>query len=65
VNAMAIDMGRGKEGIRIIDLFGGQEDLKNKIIRAVGDPRERFSEDALRMLRAIRFSVTLGRRMAD
>jgi poly(A) polymerase/tRNA nucleotidyltransferase (CCA-adding enzyme) len=62
INAMAIDVGRRKkeEGIRIIDLFGGQEDLKNKIIRAVGDPRERFSEDALRMMRAVRFSVTLG-----
>jgi poly(A) polymerase/tRNA nucleotidyltransferase (CCA-adding enzyme) len=62
INAMAIDVGRMKveEGIRIIDLYGGQEDLKNKLIRAVGDPRERFSEDALRMMRAVRFSVTLG-----
>jgi len=62
INAMAIDVGRRKveEGIRIIDLYGGQKDLKNKIIRAVGDPRERFSEDALRMMRAVRFSVTLG-----
>ena len=62
INAMAMDAGRRKkeEGIRIIDLFGGQKDLKNKIIRAVGDPRERFSEDALRMMRAVRFSVTLG-----
>ena len=62
INAMAMDAGRRKkeEGIRVIDLFNGQEDLKNKIIRAVGDPRERFSEDALRMMRAVRFSVTLG-----
>ena len=44
----------------IIDLFGGQEDLKNKIIRAVGDANERFDEDALRMMRAVRFAVTLG-----
>ena len=44
---------------KIIDLFGGQEDLKNKTIRAVGNPEERFSEDALRMLRAVRFSTTL------
>jgi len=44
----------------IIDLFNGQKDLKNKIIRAVGDPMERFNEDALRVLRAIRFSVELG-----
>ncbi len=45
----------------IIDLFGGQEDLKNKTIRAVGDPNERFDEDALRMMRAVRFAVTLGK----
>ncbi len=44
----------------LIDPFSGQEDLKNKIIRAVGKPEERFNEDALRMLRAVRFSVTLG-----
>jgi len=44
----------------IIDLFGGQDDLKKKIIRAVGDPDERFDEDALRMMRAVRFAVTLG-----
>lgn len=48
-----------KGGLKIIDLFGGQEDLKNKIIRAVGNPDERFSEDALRMLRAVRFAVEL------
>ncbi len=44
----------------IIDLFGGQKDLKKKIIRAVGDANERFDEDALRMMRAVRFAVTLG-----
>ncbi len=43
----------------LIDLFGGQEDLKNKIIRAVGNPEERFEEDALRMLRAVRLATTL------
>ena len=43
----------------IIDYFKGQEDLENKIIRAVGNPKERFSEDALRMLRAVRFAATL------
>jgi poly(A) polymerase/tRNA nucleotidyltransferase (CCA-adding enzyme) len=43
----------------LIDLFSGQEDLENKLIRAVGDANERFNEDALRMMRAIRFSVTL------
>lgn len=40
----------------IIDLYQGQEDLKNKIIRTVNDPYDRFSEDALRILRALRFS---------
>jgi len=45
---------------KIIDPFNGQKDLKNKIIRAVGNPEDRFSEDALRMMRAVRFAVTLG-----
>lgn len=44
----------------ILDLFGGEKDLKNKIIRAVGEPMDRFKEDALRMMRAIRFSSELG-----
>lgn len=44
---------------KIIDLFGGQEDLKNKIIRVVGRAEDRFAEDALRMLRAVRFAVSL------
>lgn len=44
----------------LVDPFGGQEDLKNKIIRAVGDPARRFQEDALRLMRAIRFSAQLG-----
>ena len=46
--------------IKIIDLYNGQSDIENKIIRAVGDPLERFSEDALRMIRAVRFSAKLG-----
>ena len=45
--------------LTIIDPFCGQEDLKNKFIRAVGEPEERFSEDALRMMRAVRFAVVL------
>ncbi|MFA5871883.1 MAG: CCA tRNA nucleotidyltransferase [Parcubacteria group bacterium] len=49
-----------KASYEIIDLFGGQKDLKERIIRAVGDANERFDEDALRMMRAVRFSVTLG-----
>lgn len=44
----------------LIDLFDGQEDLKNKIIRAVGKANDRFNEDALRMMRAIRFASTLN-----
>ena len=49
----------------IVDEFGGMEDLKNKIIRCVGDPKERFGEDALRMLRAVRFAAQLGFTLAD
>jgi len=44
----------------IIDLYGGQQDLQRGIIRCVGDPEVRFREDALRMLRALRFSAQLG-----
>ena len=63
VNAIALkirDRGGTGEGQSLVDPYGGQEDLKNKIIRAVGDPEDRFSEDALRMLRAVRFATTLG-----
>jgi len=55
VNAMAMD----KEG-NITDLFGGQEDLKNKLLRTVGDAKLRFQEDALRIFRLFRFSAQLG-----
>lgn len=55
VNAMALC----KDG-KIIDNFGGIEDLKKGILRAVGDPVERFTEDALRILRAVRFSSEYG-----
>jgi len=55
INAMAMDV----EG-NVTDLFGGQKDLKSKIIKTVGKAEERFSEDALRMLRAVRFATTLG-----
>lgn len=54
VNALAFNEEKG-----LIDYFGGIEDLNNKIIRAVGEPNKRFQEDALRMLRAIRFSAKL------
>ena len=59
VNAMAIELKNKK--INIIDPFNGQEDLKNKIIKAVGKSEKRFSEDALRMMRAVRFATTLGK----
>lgn len=54
VNAMAYSKKTGT-----VDLFGGQNDLKNKIIRCVGDPDRRFNEDALRILRALRFASAL------
>lgn len=54
VNAMAYSRKTG-----IVDLFGGQDDLKNRIIRCVGDPDRRFNEDALRILRALRFASSL------
>lgn len=54
INAMAMD-----DQLRVIDPFGGRDDLEKRIIRAVGDPGERFKEDALRMLRAVRFSGQL------
>ncbi|MBI2003349.1 MAG: HD domain-containing protein [Candidatus Wildermuthbacteria bacterium] len=70
VNAIALKIKRQKSRLparqaknnvyEIVDPFGGREDLKNKIIRAVGNPAERFQEDALRMLRAVRFVSTLG-----
>jgi len=44
----------------LIDLYEGKKDLENKLIRAVGDPNERFSEDALRMMRAVRIAAELG-----
>lgn len=60
INAMASDM----DG-NIHDLFGGVDDINKKIIRAVGDPYKRFSEDALRILRAVRFSSRLGFEIED
>ncbi|WP_019414773.1 CCA tRNA nucleotidyltransferase [Paenisporosarcina sp. TG20] len=55
MNALAMT-----DSFQIIDLFNGQQDLHNKIIRTVGMPIDRFKEDALRMLRAIRFTAQLG-----
>src|SRR6266481_7938419 len=57
VNAMAVSLNNGEE---IVDPYGGQGDLEAKIIRTVGNPEERFSEDALRLMRAVRFATELG-----
>ena len=48
------------DGKNVVDLFGGAEDIKNKVIRCVGEPDKRFGEDALRILRALRFASVLG-----
>lgn len=55
MNAMALT-----KSDEVIDYFNGREDIKKQIIQAVGDPKQRFSEDALRMLRAVRFSAQLN-----
>ena len=55
VNAMAFSPTRG-----FADPFGGREDLKNKVLRAVGEPEKRFQEDSLRILRGVRFAVRYG-----
>lgn len=61
VNAMAINLHSLKEDAT--DPFGGRIDLENKLIRAVGEPEKRFQEDALRILRAVRFMCQLGFRI--
>lgn len=60
INAFAYN---GQSGI--VDVFGGMEDLRQKRIRCVGEAAERFGEDALRMLRAVRFSAQLGFSIAE
>lgn len=60
INAMAYNE---KEGL--IDLFGGNIDIENKIIKTVGNPYNRFNEDGLRMIRAIRFSSKLNFKIED
>lgn len=55
INAMAYNDVKG-----LVDIFGGMEDIRGKKVRCVGDPESRFREDALRILRAIRFSAQLG-----
>lgn len=55
INAMAYNDENG-----IVDIFGGIDDIRNRIIRCVGNAHDRFTEDALRILRAVRFSAQLG-----
>ena len=55
INAMAYNEEDG-----LVDIFGGMEDIENRVIRCVGDAEERFREDALRIMRAVRFSAQLG-----
>ncbi|MBC2577246.1 CCA tRNA nucleotidyltransferase [Peptostreptococcus russellii] len=55
INAMAYN-----KRIGLVDKFGGMDDIENKLIRCVGNPNKRFNEDALRMIRAVRFSAKLG-----
>ena len=60
INSLALDI-NGKK----TDLFDGAADINNKIIRTVGNPEERFSEDALRLLRAVRFATVLNFKLED
>lgn len=60
INAMAYNDRSG-----LTDLYGGLADMEKQVIRCVGDARERFDEDALRMLRAVRFSAQLGYRIEE
>lgn len=56
INALFYDMSTGE----VVDYVGGIEDLRNGVVKAVGDPKERFDEDRLRILRAIRFAARMG-----
>lgn len=59
INALCYD------GEKLVDLYDGIKDLNNKVIRTIGDPLVRFEEDALRILRALRFSSALGFQIED
>lgn len=59
MNAIALSL-KNEKDFEIVDLYGGQNDIQNKIIRTVGNADERFNEDALRIMRAIRFHAQLG-----
>ncbi|MDP2650918.1 MAG: HD domain-containing protein [bacterium] len=64
INAFALSLGEGAAS-KIIDPFDGQKDLDRKIIRAVGEPEKRFGEDALRLMRAVRFASELGSQVEE
>jgi len=61
INALFYDIGTGE----IVDIVGGQKDIKNRIIRAVGVPQKRFDEDRLRILRALRFVATTDSKLDE
>ncbi len=65
MNAMAWRPGKDGGGGELVDPFGGQSDLDARLLRAVGDPEDRFREDALRMLRAARFATLLDLRIDE
>lgn len=56
INALAYETSKGQ----LLDLYGGIKDIKDNVVRAVGDPKERFGEDALRILRAVRIAAELN-----
>ncbi|TVR03791.1 MAG: CCA tRNA nucleotidyltransferase [Spirochaetaceae bacterium] len=56
INGIALDLNNG----HVVDPFGGRDDIHRRVVRAIGEPDQRFGEDALRLLRAIRFAVKLG-----
>lgn len=60
INALAYNDNEG-----VVDLFGGKKDIENKLVRAVGDADKRFKEDALRIMRAVRFSSVLSFEIED
>jgi len=61
INALYYDINTGE----IVDLVGGVDDIKNGVVRTVGDANERFTEDRLRVLRAIRFAARFGTQLSD
>jgi putative nucleotidyltransferase with HDIG domain len=65
MNAMAWRPGQDGTPGELVDPFGGQRDLESRVLRAVGEPDERFREDALRMLRAVRFATLLDMRIDE